>query len=749
MKPTKRNTIISLILMPLSLVMTATFLIACNGKQAERGNSTDSTHTRKYIVQIYTKQPTLALHILDTMETRHEMASYDADYIRMAIYNNIFGQKRLAQFYCQRAVNNPGFEKNNKEDYCDALRMLAEMNYKGCRYQNSIEYAKKATEVARKYNNRELECKMKHCLGRNTVKIGDPKTGYKLMWEATKEAETIFKDAPGIYTADEVVYSFATILEMMLKEGTPADAIPHIPEMTRRLSEVEKSGLLPEIYIDSRKASVYAMIMKIYDKVGDAKNAEKYKKEYEKTNIGKSETGKMNIVSHYLTTKQYSLLLNTTQVNREKIRAELQDSITSDFFTNVLANELEAYKAMGNERMARITAENMLTMRDSIDKRTQESDVIQLAKMYETQEKELRLADQDRLLARQRFILYGFVGLLSLAAITIALMIYYNKKINRRSKATVATISQLMEQQDELSKLRPDDITNGDTDSFVKEISMRQSVNLLKDDKSGTIEEVALRCGFKDEKTFIRLFENQYGLTPSEYRRWNKLTHKDSDNATDMKTSFIRNMSHEIRTPLNQISGFVQLLTDPNVKLDDSQKKEFNDIIVDQTRHMTKMLNDLIEISEYESDNSMLPATDITVNSILISVMERHAEAKLGVKLIYETMDDNVMITSNHDAIVRILSCLVDNAIKNTDSGSVTVAFSPTSSGGTFSVTDTGRGVPTDKAETIFERFYKLDSFTPGVGLGLTLSRAIAKRIGARVSIDTNYNAGARFTIEL
>ena len=141
-----------------------------------------------------------------------------------------------------------------------------------------------------------------------------------------------------------------------------------------------------------------------------------------------------------------------------------------------------------------------------------------------------------------------------------------------------------------------------------------------------------------------------------------------------MKTSFIRNMSHEIRTPLNQISGFVQLLTDPNVKLDDSQKKEFNDIIVDQTRHMTKMLNDLIEISEYESDNSMLPATDITVNSILISVMERHAEAKPGVKLIYETMDDNVMITSNHDAIVRILSCLVDNAIKNTDSGSVTVA---------------------------------------------------------------------------
>ena len=241
----------------------------------------------------------------------------------------------------------------------------------------------------------------------------------------------------------------------------------------------------------------------------------------------------------------------------------MQDSITSEYLTNILVNEFEAYKAMGNERMARLTAEAMLTIRDSIDKRTQENDVMQLAKIYETQENDLKLADQDRLLA--------------------------------------------VEQQDELSKLRPNNITDGNTDNFVKEISMNQSVNMLKRDDCNSIEEVAKRCGFKDEKTFTRLFESHYGLTPSEYMHWNKLANKKKDNSSDMKTSFIRNMSHEIRTPLNQISGFVQLLTDPNVKLEDSQKKEFNDIIVDQTRHMTKMLNDLIEISEYESDKSRLP----------------------------------------------------------------------------------------------------------------------------------------------
>ena len=749
MQPVKRNIVIRQILLTLSITLAAALTMGCNGKQTSEETSSDSTHTRKYIVQIHTKQPNLALRILDTMETRKEMESYNADYIRMAIYHNVLSQRRLSRFHCLRAVNNPDFKKKNKEDYCDALRMLAELDYKESRYSSSINYAKKATDEARKRGNRQLENKMMHCVGRNTVKIGNPKAGYEMMWKATENSEKIFDENPDMYTADEVIFSFATILEMMLKEGKASDAIPHIHEMTRRMEKVEKSGLLPEYYMDTRKASIYAIIMNIYDKVGDIKSAEKYKKEFEKTNIGKSETGKINLVTHYLTSKQYSQLLKTTQAMRERIRVQMQDSITSEYLTNILVNEFEAYKAMGNERMARLTAEAMLTIRDSIDKRTQENDVMQLAKIYETQEKDLKLADQDRLLARQKLVMYAFIGLLIIAAVTIALMIYYNKKINRRSKAAVATISQLVEQQDELSKLRPNNITDGNTDNFVKEISMNQSVNMLKRDDCNSIEEVAKRCGFKDEKTFTRLFESHYGLTPSEYMHWNKLANKKKDNSSDMKTSFIRNMSHEIRTPLNQISGFVQLLTDPNVKLEDSQKKEFNDIIVDQTRHMTKMLNDLIEISEYESDKSRLPTSDITVNSIFTSVMELHAEAKPGVQLIYETVDDNIVITSNHDAIVRILSCLVDNAIKNTDSGFVKVAFSPASSGGVFSVTDTGRGIPTDKAETIFERFYKLDSFTPGVGLGLTLSRAIAKRIGARVSLDTNYSAGARFTIEL
>lgn len=92
---------------------------------------------------------------------------------------------------------------------------------------------------------------------------------------------------------------------------------------------------------------------------------------------------------------------------------------------------------------------------------------------------------------------------------------------------------------------------------------------------------------------------------------------------------------------------------------------------------------------------------------------------------------------TNLEAVVRIMGCLVDNAIKNTTLGSIKVEYTNSGGKAILSVTDTGRGIPADNAEKIFERFYKIDEFVPGVGLGLTLSRAIATKINATVSLDT------------
>ena len=123
--------------------------------------------------------------------------------------------------------------------------------------------------------------------------------------------------------------------------------------------------------------------------------------------------------------------------------------------------------------------------------------------------------------------------------------------------------------------------------------------------------------------------------------------------------------------------------------------------------------------------------------------------ASAGVTLDYCMTSESQTVTTNLEAVVRIMGCLIDNAIKNTTSGSIKVEYTNSGGKAVISVPDTGRGVPADKAEKIFERFYKIDEFVPGVGLGLTLSRAIAAKINATVTLDTSYSGGARFLVAL
>ena len=87
------------------------------------------------------------------------------------------------------------------------------------------------------------------------------------------------------------------------------------------------------------------------------------------------------------------------------------------------------------------------------------------------------------------------------------------------------------------------------------------------------------------------------------------------------------------------------------------------------------MLNDLIEISEYESSEDKLDVTEVPVNDILVAVREKHPEASAGVTLEYCTTNETETVTTNLEAVVRIIGCLVDNAIKNTTSGSIKVEY--------------------------------------------------------------------------
>ena len=224
--------------------------------------------------------------------------------------------------------------------------------------------------------------------------------------------------------------------------------------------------------------------------------------------------------------------------------------------------------------------------------------------------------------------------------------------------------------------------------------------------------------------------------------------------ANAAKTRFVQNMSHEVRTPLNAIVGFSQLLALPDGSFPEEEKAEFSEHIINNTKMLTMLLDDILNASAMDAGKYRISYEDGEMHFIAQAAI-RSAEHRLqpGVKMYYAPeSEEPFTFRTDPRRAQQILINLLTNACKHTKEGEIRLSSSLTSRPGyvSYSVTDTGPGIPPDKAEAIFERFTKLNDFVQGTGLGLSICRDIAERMGANVYLDTSYmDGGSRFVFEV
>ena len=218
-----------------------------------------------------------------------------------------------------------------------------------------------------------------------------------------------------------------------------------------------------------------------------------------------------------------------------------------------------------------------------------------------------------------------------------------------------------------------------------------------------------------------------------------------------MKSAFIQNVSHEVRTPLNIISGFSQVIADPELTETVEERKHMAEMMQKSAGQITNLIDEIIGLSLIETTDKINKDDTIQVNSVLRAVINDYqgkvtneTEMKMDSQL-----HDEFTILTNKNMFARIISALVDNAVKYTADGLITLKASSDGKNLNISVEDTGVGVPIQEAENIFGRFVKLDSFKEGIGLGLPLSRKLAEQLGGTVKLDTSYTNGARFIVTL
>lgn len=216
------------------------------------------------------------------------------------------------------------------------------------------------------------------------------------------------------------------------------------------------------------------------------------------------------------------------------------------------------------------------------------------------------------------------------------------------------------------------------------------------------------------------------------------------------KTEFIQNISHEVRTPLNAIVGFSQMLaTESDTNLSEEDRKQISHIINTNSEILNTIITNILDLTSIENGRYTIKENVVNINDLCKSAIEsvKHRKAE-DVEMIFRTdMPDNYAITTDKTRVLQVITNLLSNAVKNTEHGSITLGCSLNEQSGMvmFSVTDTGIGIKKEQQEKIFERFYKIDHFKPGTGLGLNICKAIAEKLNGSIGIDSSYTNGARF----
>lgn len=210
-----------------------------------------------------------------------------------------------------------------------------------------------------------------------------------------------------------------------------------------------------------------------------------------------------------------------------------------------------------------------------------------------------------------------------------------------------------------------------------------------------------------------------------------------------LKSAFLANMSHEIRTPLNAIVGFSQLLAETD---DPEERHEFVEIIDSNNRMLLQLISDILDLAKIESGTMDLKFADMNVKEVINEIVTSfRIKMPDNVALIAPQDSPECQIYSDRMRLTQVISNFLNNAIKYTSEGCITLAYEIIGDEIKFSVTDMGDGMSQEIQAHIFDRFYKGNTFKQGTGLGLSICETIVNRLGGRIGVNSELGKGSTF----
>lgn len=217
-----------------------------------------------------------------------------------------------------------------------------------------------------------------------------------------------------------------------------------------------------------------------------------------------------------------------------------------------------------------------------------------------------------------------------------------------------------------------------------------------------------------------------------------------------LKSAFLANISHEVRTPLNAIVGFSEVLP---MAQSDEERDRLTKLIKQNNAYLLRLFDDMVRMSKLEArSGETIKKTLFPLKPLLQEVANKYQTESedTGVPIIIDPASENIQVSTDRDRLCEILNQFLNNAVKFTPHGSITLGHTRDGLHIRIWVKDTGIGIPPEKCnEHIFDRFVKIDEFVAGTGLGLSICRSLAKQMGGQVGVSSEVGKGSCFWVDL
>ena len=662
------------------LILAAILFTSCEEHQASQHKdvAADSLINSAYRVRDYN----LILNLADLHQQAGTLSNQKACYWRGYAYSRQ-RKMRMAEMEWKTAISLSIEDEEDLEYYAHSANRLAGLLFLKSDYSEAIRVAVAATTLLKKknYTMNTDYANLLTFIGSCQLKIGhfgEAANNYALAWQHYQQ---ITEEDKSIVNYTSSIVGIVNIVDAYIQTAHYHEAIEWINRFDDMLQLCRLHPQAKEEFIDKQTARLNLYRSCALEGLGRKKEAERAYNTALGTQYAKTSDGKLEATSYLMAAQRWNEAADKfqvleTQENRYDLKMTLdniQTYLLPKYLANVGAHRIDSAIVIGTRICHSLDSAIMWQKQD---------DAAELATIYETQQKESEIMEQQANISKIYFI--GTTIALVLVVFAFCLFIFFRHRSAMRLEAAYHDL--------ELANAR-------------------------------------------------------------------------AEESSRMKSDFIQQISHEIRTPLNVLSGFTQVLTTPDMMLDETTLKNINQKITENTNRITGLVNKMLELSEAKS-HTVIKRSDI-VSAEQIAIEATNASAITNASHLIFDMQISpsakaVKLQTNQTAAIRALSLLLDNARKFTapaearkqDNTSdikqrAILRLSVASKRLFFSVEDTGIGIPRKEAERIFEEFVQLDEYYDGTGIGLTVARSLARRIGGDIMLDTAYIGGSRFVMTL